>query len=392
VMLRQATPGVLRVKDRILDQRPHVRAFDPVEHLRSGSTGPHQPAHPQLRQMLRHRSGRLADRLGQLVDCQLTVKERPQQPDPGRIGQHSEHLDRQVDLLGRRLYPGRLLIRIHTQIMTQRLMPSVRCEHRTQHEPTDFRPSSRQNGCPKANPYRHTPGPLSADRGQAQRPSRKTCSVNHPGQRGLTSTLARVTELKISYARVSTTDQDLTAQRDALAGLGVDPDRVYVDHGITGTNRDRPGLRQALAACRRGDTLVVTKLDRLARSVPDARDIADELTTAGVKLNIGGLRPRPHRPDRPAAVHHLAMIAEFEADLARARTREGMAAARAKGRLGGKQPKLTPRQEAHLVQLYRTGEHTISELEELFPVTRSTIYRAVARARFTPVATGPSPS
>ena len=76
----------------------------------------------------------------------------------------------------------------------------------------------------------------------------------------------------------------------------------------------------------------------------------------------------------------LSMIAEFEADLARARTREGMAVARAKGRLRGKQPKLTPRQEAHLVELYRAGEHTIGELEELFPVTRSTIYRAVARA------------
>jgi len=74
------------------------------------------------------------------------------------------------------------------------------------------------------------------------------------------------------------------------------------------------------------------------------------------------------------------MIAEFEADLARARTREGMAVARAKGRLRGKQPKLSPRQEARLVELYRAGGHTIGELEELFPVTRSTIYRAVARA------------
>ena len=97
-----------------------------------------------------------------------------------------------------------------------------------------------------------------------------------------------MTELKIGYARVSTVDQDLTAQREALAALGVDPKRIYVDHGLTGTNRDRPGLREALAACRRGDTLVVTKLDRLARSVPDARNIVDELTAAGVKLNIGG--------------------------------------------------------------------------------------------------------
>ena len=64
--------------------------------------------------------------------------------------------------------------------------------------------------------------------------------------------------------------QDLTAQRDALSALGVKPNRIYVDHGLTGTNRARPGLREALAACRLGDTLVVTKLDRLARSLTDA--------------------------------------------------------------------------------------------------------------------------
>src|SRR3954453_206987 len=79
--------------------------------------------------------------------------------------------------------------------------------------------------------------------------------------------------LSIGYARVSTEGQDLTAQRDALAGLGVPPERVYLDHGLTRTNRDRPGLREALAACRDGDTLVVTRLDRLARSLPEARAI-----------------------------------------------------------------------------------------------------------------------
>jgi len=114
-----------------------------------------------------------------------------------------------------------------------------------------------------------------------------------------------VTELKIGYCRVSTVDQDLTAQRDALAALDVDPRRVYVDHGLTGTNRERPGLREALAACRQGDTLVVTKLDRLARSVPDARDIVDELTTAGVRLNIGGSLHDPTDPIGRLKQRHL---------------------------------------------------------------------------------------
>lgn len=187
-------------------------------------------------------------------------------------------------------------------------------------------------------------------------------------------------DVLIGYARVSTDGQDLTAQRDGLAALGLEAGRVYVDHGLTGTNRARPGLREALAACRPGDTLVVTKLDRLARSLPDARAIADELTAGQVKLSLGGSVHDPTDPVGRLLFNVLAMVAEFEADLARMRTREGMRVAQAKGRLRGKQPKLRPAQEAHLVSLYRGGEHTVGELEELFSVTRSTVYRAVRRA------------
>jgi len=82
-----------------------------------------------------------------------------------------------------------------------------------------------------------------------------------PGEGRATGNTPAVTAVKIGYARVSTDGQDLTAQRQPLAALGVQPDRVYVDHGITGTHRQRPGLREALAACRTGDSLVVTKLD-----------------------------------------------------------------------------------------------------------------------------------
>jgi DNA invertase Pin-like site-specific DNA recombinase len=146
----------------------------------------------------------------------------------------------------------------------------------------------------------------------------------------------------VGYARCSTDAQDLTAQRDALIALGVKPNRIYLDHGLTGTNRARPGLREALAACRSGDTLVVTKLDRLARSLPDARDIVEELTNAGVKLNIGGSIHDSHDPVGRLLFNVLAMIAEFESDLIKMRTREGMKVAKAKGRLRGKQPKLNP--------------------------------------------------
>jgi DNA invertase Pin-like site-specific DNA recombinase len=185
----------------------------------------------------------------------------------------------------------------------------------------------------------------------------------------------------IGYARCSLDEQDLTAQRGILLGLGVAEDRIYLDHGLTGTNRDRPGLDQALAAVRAGDTLVVPKLDRLARSVPDARDIGDSLTARGVKLSLGGTLYDPADPMGKMFFNILATFAEFEVDLLRMRTREGMAVARSKGKLKGKQPKLTPRQQAHLVKEHAVGEHTIADLAELFNVSRATVYRVLERAR-----------
>lgn len=191
---------------------------------------------------------------------------------------------------------------------------------------------------------------------------------------------APVAGVLVGYARCSTDSQDLTAQRDALVACGVEPGRIYVDHGLTGANRDRPGLCEALAACRSGDTLVVTKLDRLARSLTDARAIVEGLTAVGVKLNIGGSLHDPTDPVGRLLFNVLGMIAEFESDLIRMRTREGMKLAKAKGRLRGKPPKLKPAQEAHLVELWRAGGHTGAELAELFGVSRSTVYRAVQRA------------
>ncbi len=185
--------------------------------------------------------------------------------------------------------------------------------------------------------------------------------------------------LLIGYARCSTDRQDLTAQHDGLRALGVSPARIYGDHGLTGTNRDRHGLREALAACPEGDTLVVTKLDRLARSLPDARAIAYELTARQVRLSLGGSVYDPNDALGPLLFNALAMVAEFESDLIRLRTREGMKVAKANGRLRGKQPKLNPRQEAHLVSLLETGDHSTAELADPFGVARSTVYCAERR-------------
>ena len=179
---------------------------------------------------------------------------------------------------------------------------------------------------------------------------------------------------------MSTAKQDVTAQREALVALGVDERHIYVDEGLTGTNRKRPGLEKALATVRAGDELVVTKLDRLARSIRDAKDIADELAEQEVTLRLGSSAYDPTDPMGKMMFNMLATFAEFEADLIRMRTREGMQVAKAKGKLRGKKPKLSTVQEKHLVELHRKGEHTTAELAELFDISRSTVYRAVERA------------
>jgi len=138
-------------------------------------------------------------------------------------------------------------------------------------------------------------------------------------------------------------------------------------------------LREALAACRAGDTLVVAKLDRLARSLRDAKDIIDELTAKDVKLSIGGSVHDPNDPVGRLLFNVLAMVAEFESDLIRTRTREGMQVAKAKGRLRGKQPKLSTAQQRHLMEIHDAGTHSTAEIAELFNVARSTVYRTIDR-------------
>src|SRR5438132_5764691 len=183
-----------------------------------------------------------------------------------------------------------------------------------------------------------------------------------------------MTTTRVGYARCSTDKQDLAAQLAILTDLGVAPERIYMDRGLTGTTRARPGLDQALAAVRAGDTLVVPKLDRLARSVPDARQIADALVVRGVKLALGTSVYDPTDPMGKMFFNILATFAEFEVDLLRMRTREGMAIAQAKGKLKGRAPKLSAPRQAHLVKLHTAGEHNIADLAELFEVSRATVY------------------
>jgi len=184
----------------------------------------------------------------------------------------------------------------------------------------------------------------------------------------------------VGYARCSTDKQDLTAQRQQLAALGVPASRIYLDKGLTGSSRARPGLDQALAAVRDGDTFTVTKLDRLARSVPDALDILGQLSGRDVRFALGSSVYDWQDPFARMFLHVLAVIAEFEANLIRQRTREGMAIARDRGKLRGKPPKLSPAQAREVHRMHASGDYAITEIAELFSVSRPTIYRALQRS------------
>ena len=157
--------------------------------------------------------------------------------------------------------------------------------------------------------------------------------------------------IQIGYARVSTTDQDLTAQRVALLRLGVADAQIYVGSRDDGSEPRSPWLAGSSRSGEKRRHFVVTRLDRLARSLRDARDIADELTAKGAALSLGGSRYDPTDPVVRLLFNMLGMVAEFERDLISMRTREGMAVARAKGRLKGKQPKLSRTQRALLFEL-----------------------------------------
>lgn len=187
--------------------------------------------------------------------------------------------------------------------------------------------------------------------------------------------------MKVGYARCSTDKQDLRAQREHLIRLGVKPERIYVDHGYTGRNRERPGLQNALAAVRAGDTLVVTKLDRLARSLTDASAIAEDLATQGVSLQLGHSVYDGDDPMGKMFFGMTALFAEFEADLISQRTKEGMAIARKKGRLRGRQTKLSARQQEQITDWLNARSHTQAEIAEIIGVHPSTISRFAKKHR-----------
>lgn len=183
-----------------------------------------------------------------------------------------------------------------------------------------------------------------------------------------------MTSRRIGYGRVSTLDQNLESQSDALKAAGAD--KVFVEK-ITGTKASRPQLDKVREQLREGDTLVITRMDRLGRSAKDLLNIVSELDTLGVDLEIIEQNIDTKTPEGKLFFTMVAGFAEFEHSMMVARTKDGLAAARARGRVGGRKPKLSEAQKATISKLYDSKELTVSEIAEQFGVTRPTVYRAV---------------
>lgn len=178
----------------------------------------------------------------------------------------------------------------------------------------------------------------------------------------------------IGYARVSTLDQNLGLQRDALEKAGCE--QVFEDH-VSGASAERPGWAQAQTVLREGDTLVVWRLDCLGRSLKHLIDTVNELDARGVGFKSLTESIDTTTPGGRLVFHIFGALAEFERELIRERTHAGLAAARARGRKGGRPKKLTPRQVATARTLLKDREHSVTGVAEMLGVSRNTLYRAL---------------
>jgi DNA invertase Pin-like site-specific DNA recombinase len=182
----------------------------------------------------------------------------------------------------------------------------------------------------------------------------------------------------IGYARVSKIDQqDTRAQVKALKEAGCK--RIY-EESASGGRWDRPQLHRALDQVRDGDVLVVWKLDRLSRSLKDLLHILEKLTEVGA-----GFRSLTENVDStvPAGKMLLSMLgafAEFERSMVRERTRMGLQAARERGRVGGRKPKIKPNQRAEILRMVNSGKTSAAEAARLFGIHRSSVSRLISQA------------
>lgn len=175
------------------------------------------------------------------------------------------------------------------------------------------------------------------------------------------------------YARVSTADQNPDHQIDALTRAGVDPDNIHLDK-ISGSKTSRPEFDIVMRRLRADDTFAVTRLDRLGRSMKHLVDLGADLRERGVHLWVTEQGIDTRTPEGRAMYGMFAVFAEFQRELIVANTRDGLAAARARGRVGGRRPRLSPQQAALAQELYDKREKTVQQIADLFGVPRTTVY------------------
>src|SRR5687768_540872 len=166
--------------------------------------------------------------------------------------------------------------------------------------------------------------------------------------------------MRIGYARVSTDDQDLALQRDALTAAGCD--KLFTDTA-SGAQAERPGLTEALVFCRPGDTLLVWRLDRLGRSLTNLIALMNQLAEREIGFQSLSEQVDTTTSGGKLIFHIFGALAEFERELIRERTRAGLAAARTRGRQGGRPPKLDTERKRKMAQaLYDDGTHSIDDI------------------------------
>jgi len=180
--------------------------------------------------------------------------------------------------------------------------------------------------------------------------------------------------MKIGYARVSTQDQKAELQIDALEKAGCQ--KIYLDKE-SGSKSSRPELDRLKDSLRAGDTLCVYRLDRLGRSLKDLISWMQELDNEGINFESLQEKIDTSTPTGKLIFHIFGAIAEFERDLIRERTNAGLTAARARGRKGGRKPKLSEEKRKALCDLYTAKNHSIKSLCEMFSISRKTLYRTV---------------
>lgn len=179
---------------------------------------------------------------------------------------------------------------------------------------------------------------------------------------------------RIGYARVSTDDQNLDLQRDALKKARCNT--IY-EEAASGKNTDRAELGQCRKALRKGDTLVVWRLDRLGRSLPDLVRIVAELERDGVGFESLTEKIETGSAAGKLVFHVFAALSEFERNLIRERTHAGLAAARARGRAGGRKPKLDDKQVREIKALLRDPGIHVADVARRYGVSRTTLYKHV---------------